>query len=211
VEALPAPARRVVEAALLLADDSTSASASASATTSAAERVAAVAATEGVTREAAEVVRQALYTADGIQKEDAVREAASASDEPARRIRKDDRFLVSAAPWFSTDDVDVFLGGRLDGFVCASSPDGPGEVVEIKTRQRRFLGVPVYERVQLLAYCFIRGVRTGRLIESYLGERREHAVDFDDALWTSLQHATRAALSRLILCSSPSVEEKTAA
>jgi hypothetical protein len=150
-------------------------------------RLDALGATEGVTQEAVAVVRRALYTANGKSSEASIREAAC----DARAVAKDDRFRVSAAPWLRVGDVDVHLGGRLDGYDAERR-----EVVEIKTRQRRFLGVPRYERVQLLAYCFVCGVRAGRLIESFAGERRQHEVAFDegDELWVRVADAVRDAL-----------------
>jgi hypothetical protein len=147
---------------------------------------------EGVTPEAVDVVRRELYTCNGTRCEDAIREATQA--ERATRIVKDDRFRVSREPWLTVGDTAVYLGGRFDGYDAERR-----EVVEIKTRQRRHLGAPLYERVQLHAYSHICGVRDARLVESYLGQRREHAVPFDDALWAEVSAASERFLRQILL------------
>jgi hypothetical protein len=127
---------------------------------------------------AASHVVSALFTANGTRSEARIIEGAGL------RSAAGGRFLVSRDPWFSEVDVDVYLGGKHD----ATSADA-STIVEVKTRQRRFLGAPLYERVQLHAYMVITGVRSATLVESFRDERREHAVPFDEQLWERVRDA----------------------
>ena len=126
----------------------------------------------GVSAEAKEAVRASLYTAHGIHGEDKIRVEASKTLGP---IKTNARFTTSPII-FSTSSYDVFLGGKHDGMTGDT-------LTEIKNRMNRFLGVPLYERIQLHAYMVIYGVTKSILIESFKGERREHEVPFDDDLW----------------------------
>jgi hypothetical protein len=135
---------------------------------------------------AAAHVVSALYTANGTRSEARVIEGAGLRGASGR-------FLVSAEPWFSVDAVDVFLGGKHD----ATSADA-STIAEVKTRQRRFLGAPLYERVQVHAYMCITGVRNATLVESFNGERREHAVPFDPELWERVRGEARAFVEELL-------------
>ena len=157
------------------------------------------AAAPGMTPEAAEVVRAALFTSHGARSEDGVRAALGPG------VRTDARFRVGAEPLATVPagadggrPTRVYVGGKHDGMDGGGGgQEGEGRVVEIKTRQRRFLGCPLYERVQLHAYMHVYGVRRGVLVESYLGERREHEVAFDDALWAEVVDAVGAFVAGL--------------
>ena len=118
----------------------------------------------------AQHVRSAVFTRHGTEREADVLAACGA-------VAPAPGFVTSADPAFVlSDGTAVHVGGRTDG-------RRGEELVEVKTRQRRLLGVPLYERVQLHAYMFALGHRRATLVEAYLGERAEHVVEFDDALW----------------------------
>jgi hypothetical protein len=153
----------------------------------------------GVTDAVMEVVRERLFTAQGNRSEPEVRRQAEAAR--GTPIVQCAHFRVPSEPWFvaagsgsggSSSGSRVFVGGKHDGIDRANA-----RLIEIKTRQRRFLGVPDYERVQVHAYMAIFGLRNATLIESFLGERREHAVPFDDELWERVRGAVEQFLSGL--------------
>ena len=79
---------------------------------------------------------------------------------------------------FTTPAGNAFiLFGRTDGV------QQDGAVIETKNRKSRFLGVPLYERVQLHVYMVLTKSRRGVLLEYYHLEQRSHEVEFDDAFW----------------------------
>jgi hypothetical protein len=151
--------------------------------------------TAGVTPEAAETVREFTATSHGTRVESSIREAVEAKSNVV--IRTSTAFRTQ--PWFTLDDertqtqTQVFLGGRFDGF-----DEEKQRIVEIKARQRRHLGVPLYERVQIHGYCFIYGVRDAVLVDNYLNDNREHVVPFDEALWADVTDKTKAFLQELV-------------
>lgn len=134
-------------------------------------------------------IRNAMYTKHGTQQEDVVRQAVA--ERKAKEIKTSDKFRTSSRPLMTVNGVDVFLGGRHDGMV-------DGKIVEIKTRQRRFLGTPLYELVQVHAYMHIYGTREALVVESYNGEEREHEVLFDDKLWSRVKTELAAFLGPLL-------------
>lgn len=87
----------------------------------------------------------------------------------------------------------VYLGGKHDGLA------EDGTLIEVKNRMRRFLGVPEYERVQVLAYMRIFGTQRARLVERFGDETREHDVSWDAALWEDVEARTRVFVRDAIL------------
>ncbi len=120
-----------------------------------------------------EHVRSQVYTQHGTQKEASVLKAIGA--------RKSGWYNKARQPIIMLDDLEVYVGGRLDGS-CAET----GRIVEVKTRMRRFMGVPKYEKVQVHAYMHILGMREAELVEMYGGETRRHVVEFDDEFWAGV-------------------------
>eukprot|EP00798_Chlamydomonas_sp_ICE-L_P028863 gene28863-32051_t len=49
----------------------------------------------------------------------------------------------------------------------------------------RFLGVPLYELVQIHAYMIIFGAKQSIHVENYMGETRETIIPFDEEFWDS--------------------------
>lgn len=121
------------------------------------------------------VVRSQMYTKHGKEQEDGIRLGVEA--QMKKRIKTCSAFKTCEYPLMAVRGVEVYVGGRHDGVM------EDGHIVEIKTRQNRFLGTPVYELVQVHAYMHIYGTRRATLVESYNGERRTHEVEFDDDLW----------------------------
>lgn len=140
--------------------------------------------------EAADAVRTALFTQHGSRCEAGVREAVMVEGGKFRNIVTDGRFRVTTVPWLTVGEYDVYVGGKHDGIE-------DGRVIEIKTRQRRFLGAPLYERIQTHAYMHVYGLRQASLIESYLGEQREHDLPFDDVMWEDVHAAISAFVATL--------------
>jgi hypothetical protein len=139
--------------------------------------LAAIKAIPGVSADAKEAVRATLYAAHGINGETQIREDAAKS---LGEIKVNERFTTSEL-LFKAGIFDVYLGGKHDGMA-----DGGKVITEIKNRVNRFMGVPLYERVQIHAYMKIYGVEKGLLIESFKGQRREHIVDFDQNMWDGI-------------------------
>lgn len=138
--------------------------------------------------EVAEAARSAMYTRHGTEQEDAVRRA---SPRDIRLPANPRLFMVSARPLTTVLGSRVLVGGSNDGVAS-------GRIVEIKTRQRGFLGTPIYELVQIHAYMHISETREALLIESYQGEQREHVVRFDDVLWADVRRRVDAFLAELL-------------
>lgn len=176
IESLPQHARCAVDRAI-------ASSATCADTAEAGGVLAVTAEVEGMTKAALDVVRERLFTAQGNRQEPEVRERHETA-RGGERLLQCARFRTTAEPLLTVRGVRVHLGGKHDGLDRENQA-----VVEIKTRQRRFLGVPRYELVQLHAYMAIFGVRKAVLVESYLGEEREHDVEFDDVLWERVRVA----------------------
>lgn len=122
-----------------------------------------------------EAVRSSMYTRHGNEQEASIR--SEASDQVQKRIKTEERFAVSKDPLCTVHGVKVYVGGRHDGMT------EDGVLVEIKTRQRRFLGTPQYELVQIHAYMVIYNVSSALLVESLNGDVRRHEIKFDPLLW----------------------------
>ena len=123
-------------------------------------------------------IRHVMYTNHGTQQEDVIRN--NLVIKKSMIIKTCDKFKTSAVPLMTVDGIEVYIGGRHDGLMN-------NKIVEIKTRQRRFLGTPLYELVQVHAYMSIYGTKEAIIVESYNGQEREHPIEFDDALWSRVQ------------------------
>lgn len=143
----------------------------------------------------ADHLRTVLYTGHGTRGEDDIRRAAEVRKQVT--IKTNAKFHVSDGPIAVVQGVSIFLGGKHDGLV-----DGT-KIVEIKNRQRRLMGVPLYERVQLHAYMVIYNVRHAVLIENYLGEQKEHEVNFDDDFWSGVKSRVECFVATLLAQPSP--------
>lgn len=141
---------------------------------------------------ASRIVQKTLYTTHGTNMEEGIRQENE--KQTGNTIVKTIKFLARA--WFRIGTPDpenvnervrwVFVGGRHDGYDPKQQ-----RIVEIKTRQRRFLGVPEYERIQLHVYMHIMDVQRATLIESFKGQQKEHNVMFDRELWQEVTKACK--------------------
>jgi hypothetical protein len=143
--------------------------------------------------EAVEAVRSRMYTKHGLEQESCVR--AAAEEQTRKKIKTCAAFRTCEYPLMTVRGVEVYVGGRHDGMT------EDGQLVEIKTRQNRFLGTPLYELVQVHAYMHVYGKRTATIIESYNGEQRAHEVNFDDELWGRALSATTAFVEDILAAS----------
>lgn len=73
-------------------------------------------------------------------------------------------------------DNKYIIYGRTDGI-------DDDTIIETKNRKNRFLGVPLYEKVQIHAYMYITNKKKGKLLENFNGDQREHIVVFDSDFW----------------------------
>jgi hypothetical protein len=71
----------------------------------------------------------------------------------------------------------IRIGGKIDGFI-----EDEDTLIEAKTRTRRLLGFPVYEKVQCEIYMMMKKVTRCKLIESFDGETATHDYDSDPEL-----------------------------
>jgi hypothetical protein len=71
----------------------------------------------------------------------------------------------------------IRIGGKIDGFI-----EDDATLVEAKTRTRRLLGFPVYEKVQCEIYMMMKQVTRCKLIESFDGETATHEYESDPEL-----------------------------
>jgi len=131
-----------------------------------------------------DLVQRDVYTKHGTEKEDSIREKMQQLMK-TQIDKNNNKFVTSSEPFIVLDDnVEIYLGGRHDGMT------DDGKVVEIKTRQRRFLGTPLYELVQVHAYMFIYNTTSATIIESYNGQERSHEIEFDYELWSRIKANT---------------------
>lgn len=111
-----------------------------------------------------------------------------ASGVNTHRGSRDEPKVVAAAPSFEPGDGVMkyrryvcgdhafTLGGKYDGRRSDS-----GELVEAKARMRRFLGLPLYEEIQVLAYLYLFEAERCIHRESFAGEVRDTLVTRNDA------------------------------
>lgn len=129
-------------------------------------------------------VTKEVFCKHGTEKEAAIREAIP------ERIKTSNKYRMSALPVITlASGLEVYIGGKHDGV------KEDGSIVEIKTRQYKFLGVRDYERVQVHAYMFIFNTRKAQLVENYNGESKTHNVDFDDVFWGQVEEKLHAFLT----------------
>jgi len=123
-----------------------------------------------------DLVQRDLYTKHGNEQEEGIRQSLKKDID-----KNKNKFVVSDKPFIKLAKTDVYLGGRHDGMTKE------GRIIEIKTRQRRFLGTPTYELVQVHAYMFIYGKEEAQIVESWNGETRVHDVPFDPVFWETVK------------------------
>lgn len=145
----------------------------------------------GLPAEVRDLVRSTAATELGTRAEAGVRDAYGASH--ATVVTGEGEYVETAEPWFTVGGVRVHLGGKHDGM------SGDGTLIEVKNRMRRFLGVPRYERVQIMAYMRIFQVDRARLVERLGAETREHDVVYDRELWEDLESRARAFVEEAVL------------
>lgn len=139
-----------------------------------------------------------IYTEFGTHKEAHVADVVC-KENKGMKIHKDDVYRKRALFDFGSSEgkVRVFVGGKCDGLLT-DDQGGPTKIVEIKNRMKRlFDRVPEYERIQVLAYLFIHGLRDGVLIENYNGQTKHHAVEFDEEFWNRVTSDIRAGFAEL--------------
>ena len=77
----------------------------------------------------------------------------------------------------------MYVGGRCDAIV--QNEDGTKRIIEIKNRMHKlFNKVREYERVQLMAYLYINGIKQGELVERY--ETQVRRYDVDSKYWETI-------------------------
>lgn len=74
------------------------------------------------------------------------------------------------------------VGGRLDGIDETSR-----QVIEIKCRRYKLMGIRDYEKVQLELYLRMTELPRALLIETFEGRRVEHVYLSDDTLWDTIR------------------------
>ena len=87
-------------------------------------------------------------------------------------------------------DNNYIIYGRTDGL------DGD-TIIESKNRKNRFLGVPLYEKVQIHAYMYITNKSKGKLLENFNGDQREHNVVFDPDFWEDVMQKLSEAVDEI--------------
>jgi len=135
-------------------------------------------------------VKTDMYTKHGTEQESAIRQSVSATLK--KKIQILDKFKAAKEPIVTVNGIEVYIGGKHDGMV-------DGKIVEIKTRQSRFLGTPVYELVQVHAYMYIFGTRQAMIVESYLGQERVHEIAFDDGFWDTVKSNMNGFVEELVI------------
>lgn len=150
-------------------------------------------------KELIDMVRSAVYTNMGSRKESTVRKTCNESKDMDLKFTPCRVVTSSKDPWFTlyigegTTPFEVYLAGKHDGIT-----EDKTTIVEIKTRQNKFLGVPTYELVQLHAYMHIFNVRKSKLVENYNIENRVHDVPFDDEFWNDVKQNSIMFLDSLL-------------
>jgi hypothetical protein len=139
-----------------------------------------------IPHEVASMIKSDVYTHRGTVHEDDVRER-----QPGK-ITKTNAFQSKL--WFTlTDGTKVYLGGRHDGYDELNN-----RLVEIKVRQRRFLNVPEYERIQVHCYMHIFDTHRVTLIESYNDSQKEHNIMYNLEFWQTVTGNVKYFLESLL-------------
>ncbi|KAJ3354038.1 hypothetical protein GGF32_002712 [Allomyces javanicus] len=93
------------------------------------------------------------------------------------------------------DGTTFIIGGKTDGIIDV---DGERILVEIKNRQRRFMGrVPTYELVQCQTLMKVTGLSKCRHVEQFGKDTRTTDLVFDPDLWESIQRRATAFIQKL--------------
>ena len=136
-----------------------------------------------------ENIRKSMYTKHGTEQESTIRQSFSKSI--GKTVKTSNKFIANKEPLITVNGIEVYIGGKHDGMV-------DGKIVEIKTRQKHFLGTPLYELVQIHAYMHIYETRNAILVESYNGQEKRHEIIFDDGLWAKVKSELFTFLSDMI-------------
>lgn len=75
----------------------------------------------------------------------------------------------------------IIIGGKIDGFDQDNE-----QIVEVKNRRNRFLGMPTYEKVQCEIYMKMLNVNKCHFIEQFNNDSQTHEYTHDPNLWTSI-------------------------
>jgi len=134
-------------------------------------------------------IKSELYKKQGIKEEENIRQHVATKNDI--RIHKNDEFISHHL--FTINNVDIRLGGRHDGL------SSDGSIIEIKNRMNRFLGVPLYELVQVHAYMIIFGAKQSIHVENYMGETRETIIPFDTEFWNNVQSSLFDLFNKLMI------------
>lgn len=129
--------------------------------------------------EIVELVRHKLYTRQGTIKESGIRNKVCKNSNMT--IKTCQKFTTSKEPICNVNGMEIYVGGKHDGLT------DDGNIVEIKNRMKGFLGIPIYDKVQIHAYMFIYETRHAILIENYLDETRQYEIEFDDIFWEQIK------------------------
>lgn len=123
----------------------------------------------------AQVVSLVVNTTRGVLAEQALLDATETRN-TIRITKRNTRMM-----YLKVGD-SIQLGGRPDGI-----DDCNHVVVEVKQRRHKFLGCPIYERIQCELYMRMFRFRQCLLVERYEDESREHALTADDTLWHDIE------------------------
>jgi hypothetical protein len=121
-------------------------------------------------------LQQYVFVRRGVEGEKEAVDAFSASE----GVAVGDRNLKFHKKTFdcSPGKGRITIGGRIDGFT------DDGRLIEVKTRQRKFFDhIPLYEKVQMLAYMKLVSVERCELVQRYGKETRSMVMELDDSLW----------------------------
>jgi hypothetical protein len=134
-------------------------------------------------------IKSELYKKQGIKEEENIRQHVATKNNIG--ILKNDKFI--SHHMFTINNVDIRIGGRHDGL------SSDGSIVEIKNRMNRFLGVPLYELVQIHAYMVIFGAKQSIHVENYMGETRETVIPFDSQFWDDVHSSLFNLFNQLMI------------
>ena len=97
---------------------------------------------------------------------------------------------------YKSDTIITDLGHK---YIIYGRTDGLDDdaIIETKNRKNRFLGVPLYERVQIHAYMYITRKRKGKLLENFNGTQKEHIVVFDPDFWEEVMQKLSEAVDEI--------------
>lgn len=147
-----------------------------------------------------ELVRSKVATEFGTRAEAGVR--AAYGSKHGVRVTKNDEYVEAQEALLEMEGVRLVLGGKHDGLSVDPTSREP-VLLEVKNRMNRFLGVPVYEHIQVMAYMQIFNVKRARLVERHGPDAREHEVLFDEVLWGEVVERMRSFVRDALLGPAP--------